>query len=255
MAFDPIIAEQINSTESSYNDAIKRNIKFNAMKGRYKRFLEDASDDFHNAYIVAKLDEYFNQIGRPEMSEEIYYMNQDMPEVRAVYKEQKDWDFKNPSNSFLSAMWDNLQEWGSLTEKQIAAVEKVLAGRDEFLINREKKMKEAAENSSHVGVVGERQTFTAKVDKIISGEGNFGYWHITRMTCEETGQQLVYKNTINIKETYDEENHTVYHFVAEGDVVKFDAKIKEHSDFNGVKQTVLQRATKTSIVNKGENNV
>jgi len=253
MAFDPIYSESINSSEERYNNAIRVNIKLNAMKGRYKRFLADPTDDYHNAYIVAKIEEHALRIGRPEISEEIYLMNQDSPEVRAAYKSMKDWDFQNPTNSFLMKMHDTLDEWGSLTEKQVLAVEKALDRQDEYLAKRNKKMAEKIEASAHVGTVGERQTFTAKVEKIISGLGQFGFWHITKMICEETGQQLVYKNEIKIKDRVDEEGHTFYYYVSEGDTVQFDAKVKEHSDFNGVKQTVLQRATKSKIITKKEN--
>ena len=246
MAFDPIYSESINSSEDRYNEGIRQRMMENSRRGKYNKFVAD------NEALVANLSDYFHSEGRPTMSKEIYEFGS-QEDYKKCLKDIKDWDFKNPRNDFLDTMWESLNKWGQLTEKQIKVVNKVFASREKFIKQSLAKQADMVKSSAHVGTVGERQTFTAKVEKIISGEGQFGFWHITKMICEETGQQLVYKNTINIKDTVDEEGHPVSHFVDEGDTVQFDAKIKEHSDFNGVKQTVLQRATKSKIITKKEN--
>lgn len=256
MAYDQFIADQIGSSEESYFRAVREKIKFNARKGRSQRFLADPTDGYHNAYIAAKLDHYYHAKDRPKYTEEqnAHWDDDDYAyEIKAVAQAIKDFDRKNPRDGFLNKMWQSLFEWGSLTEKQVAAVENAFARREEFLANIEKKNAERAASSDYIGTVGERTTFTAKVIRIRSGAGNFGTWYITTMKCEKTGQDIVYKNKLNIKDTYDEDGHAIYHWVEEGDVVEFTAKIKSHSEFNGVKQTVLQRATKSKIITKKEN--
>ena len=64
-----------------------------------------------------------------------------------------------------------------------------------------------------------------------SGEGNYGTWFLTGV---DTDQGFVlYWNTLDTAEA--------------NDVVTFDARIKDHGEKDGVKQTVVSRATKIKI--------
>jgi hypothetical protein len=103
-----------------------------------------------------------------------------------------------------------------ISDKAIAAVTKAVAELE----------RRAAWNSQYLGTVGKRETFTAEVDRISYYEGGFGIvWIITMR--DEAGNAIVSKSAS---------------FYAErGERLTFKATIKEHSDFRGEKQTVVQR--------------
>jgi hypothetical protein len=89
----------------------------------------------------------------------------------------------------------------------------------------------ARANSQHVGEVGKRQEFTATVKRVVVSSGYYGINVMTIME-DDKGNVLVGKD-LGAKE---------------GERITFTATIKEHSEFNGVKQTKLLRATKVAVV-------
>jgi hypothetical protein len=89
----------------------------------------------------------------------------------------------------------------------------------------------ARANSQHIGEVGKRQQFTARVKRVVVSSGYYGINVMTIME-DDNGNVLVGKD-LGVKE--DER-------------IAFTATIKEHSEFNGVKQTTLLRATKVALV-------
>ena len=103
-----------------------------------------------------------------------------------------------------------------ISDKALAAVTNAVADLE----------RRATWNSAHLGTVGKRETFTAQVDRVAFFEGAFGLvWIITLR--DEAGNAIVSKSTA---------------FHAErGKTVTFKATIKEHSEFRGEKQTVVQR--------------
>jgi hypothetical protein len=103
-----------------------------------------------------------------------------------------------------------------VSDKAIAAVTNAVADLE----------KRATWNSQHLGTVGKRETFTAEVDRTAYFESAYGLvWIITMR--DESGNAIVCKSTA---------------FYAErGTKLTFKATIKEHSDFRGEKQTVVQR--------------
>jgi hypothetical protein len=86
-------------------------------------------------------------------------------------------------------------------------------------------------NSNHIGQVGERVELTGTVRFVTAGEGVYGVWV---MTCVDTDNGVViYWNSLK--------------GAKKGDSVTFFAKIKDHSERDGEKQTIVQRATKIKV--------
>jgi hypothetical protein len=94
---------------------------------------------------------------------------------------------------------------------------------------------------SYVGVIGERSEFIAKVVSVKTFHGqSFGYGDsgLRTMTVleDEAGNKLVYWNHVGSK----------------GEKVRFKATVKAHSEYKGVKQTVLSRAKVLETFGGGE---
>ena len=148
----------------------------------------------------------------------------------------------NP-NSFLGKMEDSLFEWGSLTENQRNAVCKIIDQQAE----RQAKFDAEKLKSNHIGTVGERMEFEATVVFKVTIDSGFGY-------SSQDGAAIV--------------NHSVYFYIVgmksgddmiiykgtgdlstfnKGDAVSFTAKVKEHGERDGQKQTIVQRPTKVRL--------
>lgn len=129
-------------------------------------------------------------------------------------------------NTFLLAMRDNLNAWGSLTEKMVAVVERLFAEEER---NAELRM-----NAKHFGEVGVRAK-NVKVKVMFCrkvGESNFGYRSqpIVLVKLEtESGDQLTWftSSYYDVSEEFQNASFTV----------------KEHSEYKGIKQTTVSRVT------------
>tara|TARA_R110002012_G_scaffold45979_1_gene121807 strand:+ start:40 stop:648 length:609 start_codon:yes stop_codon:yes gene_type:complete len=197
MAFNYQIADQIGSTRDSYNRGIKRNIKENARISRDKKFREEVSDAQE---IIFFLDPYGTH-GSLE------------------------------GNGFLSKMAWALEEWGSLTENQLAPVRKAMAKAKERNAEFEKMKAERAAKSNYVGTVGVRQEFVLKVVYVHAFEGIYGWSYIN--ICHDADENVVvYKGT----QDWGKDSE-----------VTCMAKIKNHDVREGEKQTIIQRPTKVTI--------
>jgi len=107
------------------------------------------------------------------------------------------------------------EQYASLSDKQKA-----------FLVSLISKI-EADAGSEYLGEIGERVRFRGTIEKVLSGESNSrwsAYWYIT-MIRTEAGHVIKYFNTIG----------------EEGETLQFSGTVKAHEEYNGVKQTILQR--------------
>ena len=77
-----------------------------------------------------------------------------------------------------------------------------------------------------IGETGERRDFTGTVRFIASGEGNWGNWFLTVIDTDQ-GAVLWWN---------------AFADVSKGDAIKFKATIKDHTERDGEKQTVVNRA-------------
>lgn len=100
-----------------------------------------------------------------------------------------------------------------------------------------KRIETEANKSQHVGTVGERCEFNGKVVKVRSFDGHYGTSYQTTVVCGD--DTVIYWNRLNEKGGA--------RCAEEGDAVTFFAKVKDHGEFNGVPQTIVQRATKVGI--------
>lgn len=122
------------------------------------------------------------------------------------------------TNSFLRDMAINLANWGNLTDRQLEAVESCFAVID--------RAEAARANSKHIGAVGDKVTLTITVERVIKLESQFGTNYIT-IARDEQGNAVTYKGLIDIG--------------GKGDTNTVKASVKEHTVYNGIKQTVIQR--------------
>lgn len=122
------------------------------------------------------------------------------------------------TNAFLISMIERLGYWGTLSEKQTEAAESCFA-----VIDRN----EAARlNSKHIGNIGDKVTLTITVDRIVVIEGHYGTNYIT-IGRDEHGNVVTYKGCTNIGD--------------KGDTTTLKASVKDHTIYNEVKQTIIQR--------------
>jgi hypothetical protein len=122
------------------------------------------------------------------------------------------------TNDFLHISAINLAQWGNLTQRQLEAVESCFAVID--------RLEAARANSQHVGAVGDKVTMTITVERVIVLETQFGTNYIT-IARDEQGNAVTYKGRINIGD--------------KGDTNTIKASVKEHTVYNGIKQTAIQR--------------
>lgn len=113
-----------------------------------------------------------------------------------------------------------------------------------------KAEKEALQNSSkHIGEIGVRQEFVGTVTFTKSFENDWGIGFMTKLVTDD-GNEVMYWNIIGADAS--EFNFDGKIDADKGDRVSFFAKIKDHGEYDGVKQTTVQRATKGKLLEAGE---
>jgi len=106
----------------------------------------------------------------------------------------------------------------------------LVAYAGEFLRNRaaRKLLEEKKATMTYVGTVGKREVFeNLTCTKVHSFETQYG-WQNIHIFTDPAGNQLVWKTGNDAAKV--------------GEVVSFKATVKEHSEYNGVKQTIVTRA-------------
>lgn len=122
------------------------------------------------------------------------------------------------TNDFLLSMIERLGYWGTLSGNQTEAAESCFAVID--------RLEAARATSQHIGAVGDKVTLTITIDRIVVIEGHYGtnYINIAR---DEQGNVLTYKGLTDIG--------------LKGETKTIKASVKEHTLYDGVKQTIIQR--------------
>jgi hypothetical protein len=120
---------------------------------------------------------------------------------------------------------------GFMSDRALAAVIKVVEDQEQRAVRRA--------NSKHTGTVGKRQKFTATVVRVSSyerqrfgGYSNEVVWIISM--SDEEGNTLVSKSP-------------AFH-AEKGEKLTFKATVKAHDEYQGERQTVIQRVAATEIV-------
>ena len=130
------------------------------------------------------------------------------------------------SNEFLRSFTATLAQWGALTPRQLEAVESCFAVID--------RTEAARANSQHIGNVGDKVTLTITVERIVVLKSEFYGDNYITIARDEQGNTITYKGRTNIG--------------GKGDVNTIKASVKEHTVYNGIKQTVIQRPKLVEVV-------
>lgn len=126
----------------------------------------------------------------------------------------------------LEGFRSQLDDFGRLSPRQVAVVERAIERRQAAQARFAEKAAEDAKVSRHVGRVGDRCSFTVTVERVIVVDGYYGTMHVNILR-DEQGNVLVYRgNRWN-----------------QGETLTVKARVKEHGEFRGVKQTILSRPT------------
>jgi uncharacterized protein (DUF3820 family) len=131
--------------------------------------------------------------------------------------------------------WSNIKD--ASTRPAQALVEKcreICESRglyDKIKAEREQREEQDRLNSAHIGKIGERVTLTVTIGKRITVETDFGGYRLYILR-NATGQVILYKDYTGTSKLSE---------YKEGDTLTLKATIKAHSEYKGVKQTVINR--------------
>jgi hypothetical protein len=152
--------------------------------------------------------------------------------IEQVADAQVIFDFlQNKHSGFLNSMREAIINYGGLTDGQADAVRKIMASNAERTAKWAAERAEEAAASDWVGTVGERMSFELTVQHVIEFETQFGWTFIN--ICKDADRNVViYKGSSDWQK---------------GSTVTCQAKIKEHGEREGVKQTIIQRPTKVEF--------
>lgn len=204
--------------EVRYEAAKQARIKMNARVGRSRRWMAAHAD-------------------AQRLSDWLFEVNEFAPKPndQGIWKSHP----AAPRGEFFAKMTDALREWGGLSDGQTEAVRKGLqkaldraAGRDAAITAQ----READLRSVHVGVVGKRGEFTAKVAFRTDYSTQYGITYITGLRDADgniliaKGSPLIYKDAKG-----DESPAQV------GMTLRLTAFVKAHGEREGVKQTMINR--------------
>lgn len=195
-----------------YREAIDRNIKLNAIKGKRKRFLE--IDINKKAFdIITKMKETYS-LDNP--SKEI---EKDISINSFYYKCAIDMD-------------RNLDKYGQLSEKQINFIlsfpNKMKDNLNKYNENNKERLK-----SCFVGTINERQDLNLTILNVKESELQVSYYnYVTTFKhnmIDENKNLFVLWSSKNLLELNDNKKD-----------IKINAKIKSHNEYNNIKTTVIK---------------
>ncbi len=132
---------------------------------------------------------------------------------------------------FLSAVKRGIDQFGKPTDNMRNAMVKMIDKRAALVAERQA----ADAKCAWVGNVGERQFFNLTVQHVVSLEGHYGTTYIN-ICRDEDKNIVVYKGSNG--------------WSKKGTIVTCMAKVKEHGERDGIKQTMIQRPTKVTINGK-----
>lgn len=203
--------------EAKYIAAAEARIRANAWKGKFDRWLKIEG--------AQRINEFLHQFG------EFDHIRDEDGQFKAVHPV-----VKASFGSFFDKMRDALANYGSLTEKQHAAVLAMIERAEQRVAERAEKRAADAAASQWVGTVGDRIEITATIVFVTSYETQFGVTVVTGLR-DDAGNMLIQKGVgIGYK----------------GEKIVVRATVKEHSVRDGMKQTILSRPKLLDIINTEE---
>lgn len=216
--------------EVRYQAAIERNIRANANTTRRRKW--EAMDRYQEAY------DFLNEQGQFEPTED----------------EDRGWIthpwVKVSQGKFYSAMFTQHLEWGGLSEKQHAAVVKMIDDAAQRIADREASFQAAAKASDHFGEVGqwydEELTFIGRqflYESTVTYYSQSIYKTKWKTSC---GRTVFHKGALtdgiydlinNPDGLIDEGGYTPLHETGTKMKVRF--KVKAFDDYRGFKSTAI----------------
>lgn len=192
--------------EVAYENAIARNIRRNAQKTRFAKWMAMEGG--------ARANDFLHFMGEFDMDE----TNNAHPVIAAS------------RGDFFDKMRASAEEFGGLTEGQHKAVLGMIAKGEARVAERAKARADAlkidADKSGWIGTVGERRMFDLTVRLVIEMEGQYGFSYLHVMN-DAAGNVVVYKGTKKLADR--------------GGNVTVKATVKEHDVRDGVRQTKIAR--------------
>ena len=219
---------------AAYERAIQHRIKINAAKTRRKNWMAANPDGQRIIDWLYQVGEFGTKCScglTDEQHAEEGWGDQCRPiEHPATYN-----IFVGDFGKFLAELQDKLGESGSLSEKQTEVVRNAMLRAIDRVEKRkqERALKLAIdqETSNYVGEVGKRIEFVLTVERVFEFETMYGMTYIN--ICRDVNNNvIVYKGSNGWEK---------------GDLLCCKATIKEHSEREGVKQTLISRPTVTEV--------
>ncbi len=138
--------------------------------------------------------------------------------------------------STITDIVEKLVKYGSISDKQMSFVGSLLNKiNNRVEIAKARAAADAA--STHIGAVGDRQVFTATVTFVAHFETQFGTMFVNGMK-DNSGNVIIYKGSKSLAD--------------KGQVISFTATVKEHGVRENVKQTIVARPAKVTVITQGE---
>ena len=215
--------------EVRYQAAIERNIRANAAKTRRRKW--QAMERYQEAY------DFLNEQGQFEPTLDKHDCWVSHPWVKVS------------QGKFYSAMFTQHLEWGGLSEKQHAAVVKMIDDAAQRIADREASFQAAAKASDHYGEIGqwydEELTFVGRqflYESTVTYYPQNIYKTKWKTSC---GRTVFHKGTMSsgIHEliiNYDgERDEDGYQLHETGTKMKVRFKVKAFDDYRGFKSTAI----------------
>lgn len=203
--------KQVVDTELYLAYCIQRTVKFGYKKETTKA---DAMMDYHKS---RELDPKYTQVAK-EMIE--FFNNYSTNDT-----------FENNVRLYVTGKTPITGENG------LIAYAYTLYTRIQERLAKEAARREQKEKSGYVGEVGQKITFVGKMSIIHSYQTEWGWTTIYKIT--DTDDNVFIWKTSTTAEIVDENGHCT--FATEFDQIQITGKIKAHNEYNGEKQTVLER--------------
>lgn len=139
------------------------------------------------------------------------------------------YDRKIYKDNFAGSLASAYENYGKLTEKQVAAVRKCIIQNEARKAEWADKQAALDASREYVGIIGDKIVLTLVLKKVINIDTNFGPIGI-----------FIFEDPIKNVIIYKGGCDAVWN-LAEGETVTLKATVKEHGTRNGVKQTLIQR--------------
>lgn len=115
---------------------------------------------------------------------------------------------------------------------------------------REARWAEEKAQSNYIGSIGDKLDIEVTFSHEISFDTQFGRMNIYFFK-DEAGNTLAWKTSAMLWiNDLDENGNNI--FIRKGDKIRFIASIKEHNEYKGEKQTMLQRVRKIQMIQKAQ---